>query len=98
MSERRPSPDNLSCYGTARILVEDLGGPSVARIYELEIHIHGGDEEPLEHAFVICKDAKDSDDPLNAGVFADLGFKVRTIRRQGRDVTEKILKKPWSEL
>lgn len=95
MSERL-DPRNLSCYGTARILVEDLGGPDVARIYELMVHI--GEEEPLEHAYVILNEAHDKERPLNEQEFAILGFTVGLIRRRGKDVTEKILKTPWSKL
>lgn len=91
-----PNPENLSCFGTARILVEQLGGPKIARIYKIQIHIIGEDE-PHEHAYVIPVNAKDKDKPLN-----DQGFspelKVGTIRRAGEDVTEEILETPWSQL
>ncbi|OGM76532.1 hypothetical protein A2210_02475 [Candidatus Woesebacteria bacterium RIFOXYA1_FULL_40_18] len=91
-----PDPKNLSCYGTARILVEQLGGPQIARIYKIQIHIIS-EEEPHEHAYVIPVDAKNSDTPLN-----DQGFlpeiKVGTVRRSGKDVTEEILETPWSQL
>ncbi len=91
-----PDPESLSCFGTARILIEQLGGPEIARIYKIQIHIIG-EEESHEHAYVIPVKAKDNDRPLN-----DQGFlpelKVGTIRRAGKDVTEEILETPWSQL
>lgn len=95
---RRP-PEEMSCYGRARLLVEEMGGPKVARIYRITIRIgEVSDDSSYEHGFVIPVNANDTDTPLNQEEFAVFRLKVGTIRRQGIDVTEEILKTPWNEL
>ena len=96
MSET-PSPENLSCFGTARIMVEQSGGPKNARIYKMRINIESADI-PYEHAYVILKKANDKDRPLNEQGFAYFNFNVGYIKRHGQDVTDEILKTPWNQL
>jgi hypothetical protein len=92
-----PSPENLSCFGTARIIVEQSGGTKNARIYKMKINIEGADI-PYEHAYVILKKARDEDRPLNEREFAYFGFNVKYIKRHGQDVTDEILNTPWNQL
>ncbi|KKS33040.1 MAG: hypothetical protein UU93_C0003G0048 [Candidatus Amesbacteria bacterium GW2011_GWA2_42_12] len=86
--------ENLSCYGLARILVNELGGPKVAKIYE--IRFAHPEDTYTTHAYVVPNKFKDEEQALNARVFYP--FTCGYLRKKGEDVTNRTFSLNWSQL
>jgi hypothetical protein len=91
--------ENMSCLGMARLIVGELGGPEKARIYWME---DGNEDFDKAHAWVVKSDSDPNDKPYNNYLGTN---KMPTgeatngqLQCEGVDITEEILKEPWSRL
>lgn len=90
----------LSCFGFARLIVQDLGGPETARIYEVRRQT----EDPGEiitHGFVVPLNADPTKPAYNNTIeilMENQPLSNAQVLHEGKDITDEILASPWEEL
>ena len=78
---------NLSCFGIARLIVESN---SEGRIFQVDSFADDEKKEPVTHAYVLIGHIVLNQDADN--------LTAEEIISRGKDVTDSILKLPWSRL
>lgn len=90
----------IGCFGFARLILGELGGPQAARIYEIRRQTDSP-EDPITHGFVVPLNA-DPDEPAYNNnlrvLMEDKPLSNRQVIEEGVDVTDEILASPWEEL
>lgn len=81
----------LSCYGTARLLVDSLGGRTKARVYEVWF-----EDGEFSHAYVLPLGVSELDRALNAD--ASDTISIKQVKILGQDITDWVFEQSWEEL
>jgi hypothetical protein len=89
----------LSCYGYARLMVLDFGGPEKARIYMIERPDKTDPKYRLSHGYVIKIGMNEEELAYNnEDRYWGKYFTVGEVLAEGTDITEEIFSLQWSEL
>ena len=85
----------LGCYGMGRLIVRELGGPGVARLYQVVFEYQ--DEEPYtSHGYVVPLAM--GPDELAYNNYSTPVLTIGQVLENGTDVTDEVLDEPWSTL
>lgn len=89
--------DGLSCYGFARLLVEEFGGPKNARIFAVKWYEEeGNDDTSISHAYVVR--LFDQPKELAYNNYLPPILTNEEVIQQGTDITEEVYGDSWSAL
>ncbi|GEM_PF-5637653 len=86
----------LSCQGYARLILEQLGGPTQARVFLL----YGKGEGKARqngHVYVIGNTQLPEEVAYNSDM-PEWTFTVDEVRKRGEDITDITLNEPWEKL
>lgn len=89
----------LSCLGYARLILTELGGPEKARIFWIEKFDPETDTTP-GHAYVAPESFSPRKRAYNNYNYSP-AFGIRTVgfvKKYGKDITDEVLKAPWTSL
>lgn len=90
----------LGCFGFARLILQELGGPEAARIYEIRRQTDSP-EDPITHGFVVPLNADPAEPAYNNTLnvlMKDQPLSNIQVIQEGKDITDEILVSPWTEL